>query len=104
MGVFAIRFLMPWWACVPPRLLGFFRIGSVARGAVGVITFSVARGAVVVADWGAVRALGAFLRGDCLWVCVVVEVEPFSWVEVEGGFVDSVEVVDRGVEVFLRFE
>ena len=72
--------------------------------AVTVITLSVAWCAVVVADRGTIRALGAFLRGDCLWVCVVEEVEPFSWIEVEGGFVDSVEVVDWGVEVLLRFE
>ena len=96
MGLSAIRFLMLRWACVPSRLLGFVCIGSIARGAVGVIAFSVARGAV--------RALGAFLRGDGLWVCVVVEVEPFSWVEVEGGFVDSVEVVDWSIELLLRFE
>jgi hypothetical protein len=75
MGLSAIRFLMLWWACVPSRLFVFVCIVSVARSAVRVITFSVAWGAVVVAERGTVRALGVFLRGDYLRVCVIVEVE-----------------------------
>ena len=74
-----------------------------ARISIMVIPLSVAWRAVVVAGRGALWALFAFLRGDCPWVCMVVEVEQVSWVEVNGGFVDSIEVVDWGVEVFLRF-
>ena len=32
---------------------------------------------------------------------MVVEVEPFGWIEVKDGFVDSIEIFDRGVELFL---
>ncbi len=60
------------WACVPSRLLVFVCVVSITRGAVRVIAFSVARGAVVVAEGGTVRALGAFLGWDRLWVSVVV--------------------------------
>ena len=48
-------------------------------------------------------ALGArcLFAQDCPRVSMIVEVEPVCWVEVKGGFVDSIEVVDWGVEVFL---
>jgi hypothetical protein len=88
----------------PQFLLGSVQLLSVARLAVKIIPLSVAWSAVVVAGRGAVRALGAFLRGDCLRVGMVVEVEPFGGVEVEDGCVDFIEVFDRGVEAFLRFE
>jgi hypothetical protein len=32
---------------------------------------------------------------------MVVKIEPFHWIEVEGGRVDFVEIIDLGVEVFF---
>ena len=48
-----------------------------------------------------VRALRTFLRGDRFWVAMVIKIEPFRWIEVEGGRVDFVELVDRSVEVLF---
>ena len=103
-GLAAIRLLVLRWAHVPSRFLGSVHILAVTRLSVRVIALSVAWSAVVFAGRRAVRALGSFLRGDRLRVGMVVEVEPFDGVEVEDGCVDFIEVFDRVVEVFLRFE
>jgi hypothetical protein len=85
MWLAAIWLLVLWWARVPTRFLV-----SVHCIAVGVVPFPVAR-------W----ALQTFLRRDSFWVAMVVKIEPSRWIEVEGGRVDFVEIIDLGVEVFF---
>ena len=94
------------------RVLGLVpgAVVEVRGGVGGHPAFGISGGSRLAVERGrrrgprAVRALGAFLRGDFLRVGMVVEVEPFDGVEVEDGCVDFIEVFDRVVEVFLRFE